>query len=145
MRLDRAQGNEQRLCDLAVAEAFGGHCRYPVLARGERVDAAGGQSPRPGAAGDQLLVGTRGEDRRAATLSQFERQPKRLPRLRPPVPPPQQGAEVRPARTHSRGEPAKARGPPPPPAAAPTPRPWREGRLGGRPRVERSASVRLGV
>src|SRR5262249_44581530 len=34
MRLDRAQGNEQRLCDLAVAEAFRGHCRDPVLARG---------------------------------------------------------------------------------------------------------------
>src|SRR5262249_26724022 len=94
MRLDRAQGNEQRLCDLGVAEAFRGHCRDPVLARGERVDAAGGKAPRPCPAGDQLLVGMRGEERRAATLSQLERQPQRLARRRPLVPTPQRGAEV---------------------------------------------------
>jgi hypothetical protein len=73
MHLDRAQRDEERLRDLSVREALGGHRGDPALARRQRGgprlgDAAGARSGC-----DQLFVGVLGEQGGSASLRELER------------------------------------------------------------------------
>ena len=58
--LDRARSHEERLCDIAIRQAFRGHGRDAPLARGESFEAGEDEAAWPRAGGEQLGVGALG-------------------------------------------------------------------------------------
>src|SRR6266511_1452671 len=92
VHLDRTQGHEERLGDLAVREAGRCHRRDAAFARRQRVDAAHTPATRPSAGRDQLRMGELGNPRSTTALGEVERTAQRLSGLRTPVRP----AESRP-------------------------------------------------
>jgi hypothetical protein len=73
MRLGGRGGDEQRLRDLAIGEAFGSEPRDPQLSRGQRVAARDRVASWLGAGGNQLGARSVGDPRRAAPMGEVER------------------------------------------------------------------------
>src|SRR5690349_4556085 len=61
VHLDRLLGQEQRLRDLAIGHAFGGHAGDALLGRGQLAPALDRVAARAGAGGDELVVSARGD------------------------------------------------------------------------------------
>src|SRR4051812_6777596 len=81
MHLDRLLGQEQRLGDLAVGHALGGHARDALLGRGQLAPALDRVAPRARAGGDQLVVGLRGDCGRVACRRELDGFGERRPRV----------------------------------------------------------------
>ncbi len=72
VRLGGHGGDEQRLRDLAIGEAFGGEPRDAQLAGGQRVAAGDRVAPWLGARGDQLRARLVGDPPRAQVVGEIQ-------------------------------------------------------------------------
>jgi hypothetical protein len=91
---DRASSDEQRLCDLAIAEALAGELGNPALASRQGVESAENDPARARTGGAELGLCVFSEGSRASAVGGVECLSEELPRFGAPIAPSKHRAKV---------------------------------------------------